>query len=102
LIKSAGIRDNHVTIWLSVVTSGVNFIGNFIPFALIERYGRRKVLLTSVATVTISLVLLGTSFYVINKDTQVATSPEDMRKLVGLPLNINRNVSNFEHCIKKR
>ncbi|KAI6192148.1 hypothetical protein M3Y97_00305500 [Aphelenchoides bicaudatus] len=102
LIKSAGIRNNHTIIWLSVITSFVNFIGNFIPFALIERYGRRRVLLTSVAAVTISLVLLGTSFLLINKDTKLTTSPEEMQHLVGLPLELNKNVSNFDHCIKKQ
>ncbi|KAI6208949.1 hypothetical protein M3Y96_00169000 [Aphelenchoides besseyi] len=71
LIKSAGIRNNHVVIWLSCITSAVNFGGNFIPFHCLERYGRRKVLLTSVTGVFLMLIALGTSFLIINRDTAV-------------------------------
>lgn len=41
LLRAAGVRSPQTTIWLSVVTSGVSFLANFIPFALVERYGRR-------------------------------------------------------------
>jgi MFS family permease len=102
LIKSAGIRDNHVTIWLSVITSGVNFIGNFIPFLLIERFGRRKLLLLSVASVTASLLLLGASFLLINHDTYKSTDPDNMQRLVGIPANFDTTKNNFRHCIEKR
>ncbi|KAH7729006.1 CBN-HMIT-1.1 protein [Aphelenchoides avenae] len=93
IIKSTGIRDNHTTIWLSVVTSAVNFAGNLIPFVIVERYGRRRVLLCSVAATVVTLSLLGTSFLLINRDTaEVLPHPSTSNSV------FNTGVSGFERC----
>ncbi|KAK0402252.1 hypothetical protein QR680_016233 [Steinernema hermaphroditum] len=69
IIKSAGVRDNHTIIWLSVGISSCQLIGNFIPVFFIDRVGRRILFIVSVTGVLISLLLMGGSFYAINRDS---------------------------------
>ncbi|KAE9547775.1 hypothetical protein FO519_009011 [Halicephalobus sp. NKZ332] len=69
IIKAAGVKDNRTTIWLSVITSGVNFVGTMIPLFLVDRLGRRKMLITSCLGVVLSLSLMGGAFLLVNNDT---------------------------------
>uniref|UniRef100_A0A7E4V885 MFS domain-containing protein n=1 Tax=Panagrellus redivivus TaxID=6233 RepID=A0A7E4V885_PANRE len=74
IIKSSGVKDSHTTIWISAVIAGVNFVGTLIPFFLIERCGRRKILIVSAIGVIASLMAMGGAFLLVNRDTASVTT----------------------------
>ena len=51
--------------------TGVHFIFTFIPIYLIDKVGRRRLLLFSVAGVCFSLILIAIGFLLINRDSAV-------------------------------
>uniref|UniRef100_A0A7E4VX81 MFS domain-containing protein n=1 Tax=Panagrellus redivivus TaxID=6233 RepID=A0A7E4VX81_PANRE len=92
IIKSAGIKSNHTVIWLSAAVASFNVFGTLVPFFLIERIGRRKILLASTFGTVISLVLLGGSFLLLNKDTAHIIPKSDFNFEVN-------SVEHYEHCV---
>lgn len=102
IIKSTGVRDNHMAIWLSCVTAFFNFIANFLPFYIVERYGRRPILLWSMVAVVISLCLMGGSFMLVNSDTLPTISPEKMEELTGVYPNVNFEDPEVMRCLRLR
>lgn len=67
IIKMSGVGDPSTAIWMSCAVTGVNFLCTFIPILLVERLGRKKLLLASMIGVIGSLWLLGGAFTLINK-----------------------------------
>uniref|UniRef100_A0A915ATJ5 Major facilitator superfamily (MFS) profile domain-containing protein n=2 Tax=Parascaris univalens TaxID=6257 RepID=A0A915ATJ5_PARUN len=98
IIKMAGVEDDHTTIWLSSVVGGVFFLSTFVPMALIERIGRRPLLLISVAGVAVSLVLIGVSFLLVNRDSM----PTFMQHVADTPVqhfDLCKSYSNCDYCV---
>lgn len=62
IIQMAGIKDVSVVIWLACATAAVNFLCTFIGLFLVERVGRRRLTLLSLAGVVVSLIILGVGF----------------------------------------
>ncbi|CAD6189119.1 unnamed protein product [Caenorhabditis auriculariae] len=96
IIQSSGVGDEHVIVWISVGISSVNFVCTFIPMYLVERVGRRVLLLVSVLGVAITLLLMGGAFYAINRD-----SAETLSSTLVVNNSPNRcsTFSNCDYCV---
>ena len=67
----AGASNDHVAIGLSALIAFGNFSLTLIGLYFIEKAGRRKLILGSLAGVIISLLVLAVAFYFINTTSQV-------------------------------
>lgn len=47
IVQMSGISNLNMDIWMAAVTSGVNFVCTFIGIYLVEKIGRRRLLLGS-------------------------------------------------------
>ncbi|OTF73761.1 hypothetical protein BLA29_004178 [Euroglyphus maynei] len=65
IIQMSGINDKSTAVWLSALTASINFIFSFVGLVLVERIGRRLLVLSSLCGVVFSLFLLaiGNSTY---------------------------------------
>ncbi|KAM3748692.1 hypothetical protein ACB098_05G128300 [Castanea mollissima] len=63
IVQLAGIASNQTALLLSLVTSGLNALGSVASIYFIDRTGRRKLCVISLAGVVISLALLSGIFY---------------------------------------
>jgi len=78
IITMAGISNKTLAIWLSAAVASMNFLWTLPGMLLVERAGRRKLLLCSLLGVALSLLVLGVGFQVANMDTpSVDTWPLD-------------------------
>ena len=71
IIKMAGVQDDQKAIWLAAAVAFANFLFTFLGFFFVEKIGRRKLVLASMAGVCFSLLILTFAFHL-----QVAYSPE--------------------------
>ncbi|KAH9512828.1 hypothetical protein Btru_036702 [Bulinus truncatus] len=62
IIKMSGIRDQQMAIWLAAVTAGINFVFTIVGVWLVERLGRKKLIMGSLIGVTASLIVLAIAF----------------------------------------
>ncbi|XP_060083407.1 proton myo-inositol cotransporter-like [Ylistrum balloti] len=62
IVKMTGIRDETTAIWIAAGTAGVNFVFTLVGLWLVERIGRRPLILGSLFGVLISLVVLAVGF----------------------------------------
>lgn len=61
----SGVGTDKQAIWLAAAVASGNFLFTVVGMYLVERIGRRKLLLGSLALVTLSLFLIGGAFYII-------------------------------------
>lgn len=64
IVQLAGFASNTVALLLSLITSGLNALGSILAIYLIDRFGRRKLLVSSLLGVITSLVLLTIVFHI--------------------------------------
>ncbi|KAK8552834.1 hypothetical protein V6N13_121212 [Hibiscus sabdariffa] len=62
IVQFAGFASNQTALALSLITSGLNAIGSIISMALVDRYGRRRLMLVSMAGIVLCLVSLSIIF----------------------------------------
>lgn len=63
ILKLAGFTTDLEAVWLSAAVAFCNFAGTVIGLFFVERVGRRKLTLGSLAAVTVVLVAIGAAFY---------------------------------------
>ncbi|XP_064098600.1 proton myo-inositol cotransporter-like isoform X2 [Macrobrachium nipponense] len=62
IITMAGLRNESLAIWLAAAVSSINFFGTFIGLWLVDRLGRRFLIVTSLIGSAGALLLLALSF----------------------------------------
>ncbi|KAK6114047.1 Sugar transporter family protein [Brugia pahangi] len=99
IIRSARVKEVKSIIWLSCVILVINFLSTIIPMLIIERFGRRKVLLTSVAGVIFALICMGFSFGYVSRDS-VITQPLNATLEDVIPdfIPYFKHCAQFENC----
>ena len=91
----SGIQGDQLAIWLAAVVAFGNFLFTVVGVFLVEKVGRRKLLLGSLAGVVFSLLLLGGAFY-LAKHHDAPISWQEPR-----PVNFSRSDSCpvSKHCL---
>lgn len=65
ILKMAGFADEDA-IWLATVPAGANFAFTILGLLLVDRIGRRKLLISSVTGVILSILLLSATFFLMD------------------------------------
>ncbi|XP_060964290.1 inositol transporter 4-like [Cannabis sativa] len=63
IVQFAGFASRQTALALSLVTSGLNFVGSIISMGFVDKYGRRKFMLVSLVGIIACLVALGVVFF---------------------------------------
>ncbi|XP_024983620.1 inositol transporter 1-like [Cynara cardunculus var. scolymus] len=63
IVQMAGFRSNQLALLLSLIVALMNAAGTIVGIYLIDHFGRRKLALSSLSGVILSLILLSVAFY---------------------------------------
>ncbi|XP_072026595.1 proton myo-inositol cotransporter-like [Amphiura filiformis] len=67
VIQMSGVRSDVITLWLSSAVLSCSAVGHIISFCLVDKIGRRKLILISLMGILIGLVFIITSLFLISK-----------------------------------
>lgn len=87
IVQMAGFRSNQLALLLSLLIAFMNAIGTILGIYLIDHVGRRKLALSSLSGVTLSLVVLAVAF-ILESSTASANGLYGWIAVVGLALYI--------------
>lgn len=76
IIRMSGLQGDQLAFWLAVAVYFGNFAFMFVGMYLVEKLGRRKLLLGSLAGVILSLLLLGGTFFMAKQHDAAITFHE--------------------------
>ena len=93
IIQMSGVQGDQLAIWLAAVVAFGNFAFTMVGVCLVEKVGRRKLLLFSLGGVTFSLFLLGGAFFMA-KEHDASISLHEV-----VPLNVSDNCPTGGHCL---
>ncbi|ERM99213.1 probable inositol transporter 2 isoform X1 [Amborella trichopoda] len=79
IVQFAGFASNRTALLLSLITSGLNAFGSIVSIYFIDRTGRKKLLVISLAGVILSLGLLSAVFHETTTHSPKVSSPETMK-----------------------
>ncbi|EXB68669.1 putative inositol transporter 1 [Morus notabilis] len=63
IVQMAGFKSNQLALLLSLIVAGMNAVGTILGIYLIDKAGRKKLALSSLAGVIVSLLILWGSFF---------------------------------------
>lgn len=69
IVELAGFASHQTALLLSLIVSGLNALGTIVGMMLIDRCGRRRLLLASLSGVIVALVVLTAAFHVTSNDS---------------------------------
>eukprot|EP00249_Psilotum_nudum_P021521 c28139_g1_i5 orf=844-2121(+) len=73
IVELAGFASNKTALLLSLIVAFVNAMGTIVGIYLIDRTGRRQLVIASLLGVIAALALLSTSFYLTSTDTPLVS-----------------------------
>ncbi|XP_062990204.1 proton myo-inositol cotransporter [Elgaria multicarinata webbii] len=92
ILQMSGVQDDRLAIWLAAVTAFTNFIFTLVGVWLVEKVGRRKLTLGSLAGTTVALVILALGFLLSAQvSPQVTLNPEG-------PSSQNSTCTKYSYC----
>ncbi|XP_043922139.1 proton myo-inositol cotransporter [Protopterus annectens] len=94
ILQMSGVQKVTLAIWLAAVLAFVNFIFTIVGVWLVEKAGRRKLILGSSAGTFISLVVLAVGFLLSS-----LASPQVMLRETSGPVGTCSNYSYCEGCM---
>lgn len=77
IIQLSGVYDKNTAVWMAALTAVLNFFINFAGIYLVEKIGRRKLTLFSLAGVIVSLGILAIGFKVLDDTSPSIVKPLD-------------------------
>ena len=97
IIQMSGVNDKSTAVWLSAAVSGTNFVFSFIILFFVEKMNRRVLILSSLAGVIFSLMILAVGFNIGD-----ATSPSIAFRPNNVPLDSKCSLpNNCKDCLKQ-
>ncbi|XP_022805078.1 proton myo-inositol cotransporter-like [Stylophora pistillata] len=93
IIQMSGVQEDQLALWLAVVVYFTGFAFTFVGLYLVEKLGRRKLLLGSLAGVILCLSLLGGAFYLAKQHDAAITFIE------RVPSNISNSCPDTGYCL---
>ncbi|CAN1177057.1 Inositol transporter 4 [Linum perenne] len=105
IVQFAGFASKSVALALSLITSGLNALGSIISMMVVDKYGRRKLMLISMTGIISCLVVLSVVFQKASQDAPMI-NPTDTRHF-GLNVtcpsylqNLNKPKWGCMQCLK--
>nr|XP_060634380.1 proton myo-inositol cotransporter isoform X2 [Anolis sagrei ordinatus] len=92
IMQMSGVQNERLAIWLAAVTAFTNFIFTLVGVWLVEKVGRRKLTLGSLAGTTVALIILALGFLV-----SAQVSPQVTLKPEG-PSSQNSTCTKYSYC----
>ncbi|XP_019172567.1 PREDICTED: inositol transporter 1 isoform X1 [Ipomoea nil] len=88
IVQMAGFSSNQLALLLSLIVALMNAMGTILGIYLIDHYGRRKLALTSLSGVIVSLVVLAVAFILQPSSSTGTTGVYGWIAVLGLALYI--------------
>uniref|UniRef100_A0A8C3L8B1 Solute carrier family 2 member 13 n=1 Tax=Chrysolophus pictus TaxID=9089 RepID=A0A8C3L8B1_CHRPC len=92
ILQMSGVEDDRLAIWLAALTAFINFIFTLVGVWLVERMGRRKLTLGSLAGTAVALIILASGFLLSAQvSPRVTLNPPD-------PSHQNSTCTKYSYC----